>query len=141
MVARDLPPVTDQTVFCEMTEEQGKIYEEEKSAVRNLIMDSMGQSGTGKTAIIVLQGLMKLRQISNHPLMADEEYSGGSGKFETVLSDIENVVTEGHKILVFSSFVRHLKLFAEALDKKNIRIFNAYRSQHKQGKDCKQFSE
>jgi SNF2 family DNA or RNA helicase len=65
---------------------------------------------------------MKLRQISNHPLMADEEYSGGSGKFETVLSDIENVVTEGHKILVFSSFVRHLKLFAEALDRKNIRF-------------------
>ena len=122
MVARDLPPVTDQTVFCEMTEEQGKIYEEERSVVRNLIMDSMGQSGTGNKAIIVLQGLMKLRQISNHPLMADEEYSGGSGKFETVLSDIENVVTEGHKILVFSSFVRHLKLFAEALDRKNIRF-------------------
>jgi SNF2 family DNA or RNA helicase len=120
MVASDLPPITDQTVFCEMTEEQGRIYEEEKSVVRNLIMESMGQSGTGNKSIIVLQGLMKLRQISNHPLIADEEYSGGSGKFETVLSDIENVVTEGHKILVFSSFVMHLKLFAEALDKKNI---------------------
>lgn len=120
MVARDLPPVTDQTVFCEMTEEQKRIYEEEKSAVRNLIMDSMGDSGKGKTAIIVLQGLMKLRQISNHPLITDEEYSGGSGKFETVLSDIENVVNEGHKILIFSSFVRHLNLFAEALNGKNI---------------------
>ena len=72
--------------------------------------------------MVVLQGLMKLRQISNHPSMAYDDYQAGSGKFDTVLSDIENVVTEGHKILVFSSFVRHLKLFAEALDKKNIRF-------------------
>jgi SNF2 family DNA or RNA helicase len=120
MVARDLPPVTDQTVFCEMTEEQKRIYEEEKSAIRNLIMDNMGDSGKGKSSIIVLQGLMKLRQISNHPLITDEEYSGGSGKFETVLNDIENVVNEGHKILIFSSFVRHLNIFAEALNGMNI---------------------
>jgi len=120
MVARDLPPVTDQTVFCEMTEDQKGIYEEEKSAIRNLIMDNMGDSGKGKSSIIVLQGLMKLRQISNHPLITDEEYSGGSGKFETVLNDIENVVNEGHKILIFSSFVRHLNIFAEALNGMNI---------------------
>lgn len=122
MVALDLPPVTDQTVFCEMTEEQGKIYEEEKSAVRNLIMNGMGQKETGKTAIIILQGLLKLRQISNHPLIADEDYQGGSGKFQTVISDIENVVNEGHKILVFSSFVMHLQLFSEVLETKNIRF-------------------
>lgn len=122
MVTPDLPPVTEQTVFCEMTEEQGKIYEEEKSAVRNLIMSGTGQKETAKTAIIVLQGLMKLRQISNHPLIADEDYKGSSGKFETVLSNIENVVNEGHKILVFSSFVMHLKLFSEALEERNTRF-------------------
>ena len=95
-------------------------YEKEKSSVRNLIMDSMEKNEKGGMAIIVLQGLMKLRQISNHPSMSDEEYQGGSGKFEAVISDIENVVTEGHKILVFSSFVRHLKLFADALDTRRI---------------------
>ena len=120
MVARDLPPVTEQTVYCEMTEDQNKIYEEEKSAVRNTLMSSINESGKEKSSIMVLQGLMKLRQISNHPVIADEEYTGGSGKFETVLNDIENVVYEGHKILVFSSFVKHLKLFATSLEEKNI---------------------
>jgi len=105
-----------------MTEEQARIYESEKSAVRNLIMEGLGEKEKGKRAIIVLQGLMKLRQISNHPIIADEEYTGGSGKFETVLNDIENVVNEGHKILVFSSFVMHLKLFEETLKKKEIRF-------------------
>lgn len=120
MVARDLPPVTDQTVYCEMTDEQAKLYDEEKSAVRNSILKNIAAEGIEKSAIIVLQGLMRLRQISNHPVMAFEDYTSGSGKFETVLQDIESVISEGHKILVFSSFVRHLDLFATELSKKRI---------------------
>ena len=41
MVASDLPPVTEQTVFCDMTEEQYKLYDEEKSSVRNSIFKSI----------------------------------------------------------------------------------------------------
>jgi SNF2 family DNA or RNA helicase len=120
MVARDLPPISEQTVYCDMTDEQEKLYEEEKSAVRNSILKNIAASGIEKSAIVVLQGLMKLRQISNHPVMANDEYSADSGKFETVLQDIHSVISEGHKILVFSSFVRHLELFAAELDKKRI---------------------
>jgi SNF2 family DNA or RNA helicase len=120
MVAHDLPPVTEQTVFCEMTEEQLKLYDEEKSLVRNSILKNIETSGLEKSAIMVLQGLMKLRQLSNHPVMAYEDYMHGSGKFETVLQDMESVISEGHKILVFSSFVRHLDLYAEELKKKRI---------------------
>jgi SNF2 family DNA or RNA helicase len=121
MVASDLPPLTEHTVYCDMTEEQFKIYDEEKSAVRNSIINSIESEGVEKSAIVVLQGLMKLRQIANHPLMTFEEYTSGSGKFETVLQDIESVTSEGHKILVFSSFVKHLNLYAEALKDKNLR--------------------
>jgi len=121
MVARDLPPVTEQTVFCDMTEEQFKIYDEEKSLVRNSILKNMESNGLEKSAILVLQGLMKLRQISNHPVMAYDDYVSGSGKFETVLQDIDSVISEGHKILIFSSFVKHLELFAAELKNKRIR--------------------
>jgi SNF2 family DNA or RNA helicase len=122
MVARDLPPVTEQTVFCDMTDEQNKLYEEEKSSVRNSILKSIASTGIEKSAIVVLQGLMKLRQLSNHPVMAYDDYVSGSGKFETVLQDMESVISEGHKILVFSSFVKHLDLYAEELKKKRIRF-------------------
>lgn len=122
MVARDLPPVTEQTVFCDMTDEQFKAYDEEKSSVRNSILKSIASTGLEKSAIVVLQGLMKLRQLSNHPVMAYEDYASGSGKFETVLQDMESVISEGHKILVFSSFVKHLTLYAEELRKKRIRF-------------------
>jgi superfamily II DNA or RNA helicase len=122
MVAQDLPPVTEQTVYCDMTEEQNKLYDEEKSSVRNSILKSIESTGLEKSAIVVLQGLMKLRQISNHPVMAYDDYSSGSGKFETVLQDMESVISEGHKILVFSSFVKHLNLYAAELNKKRIRF-------------------
>ncbi len=122
MVARDLPPVTEQTVFCDMTEEQNKLYDEEKSSVRNSILKSIASTGIEKSAIVVLQGLMKLRQLSNHPVMAYDDYTSGSGKFETVLQDMESVISEGHKILVFSSFVKHLDLYANELKKKRIRF-------------------
>jgi SNF2 family DNA or RNA helicase len=120
MVANDLPPVSEQTVFCDMTDEQAKIYDEEKSAVRNIILKSMGDPRSQESSIALLQGLMRLRQISNHPVMVHESYSADSGKFETVLQNIESVLSEGHKILIFSSFVKHLNLFAEALAKKRI---------------------
>jgi SNF2 family DNA or RNA helicase len=122
MVAKDLPPITEQTVFCDMTEEQAKVYEQEKSIVRNSILENIESLGIEKSAILVLQGLMKLRQISNHPVMAYEDYANGSGKFETVLQSIENVISEGHKILVFSSFVKHLELYADVFRKKRIRF-------------------
>jgi SNF2 family DNA or RNA helicase len=122
MVAKDLPSVTEQTVFCDMTEEQAKLYDEEKSAVRNSILKNIESSGLEKSAIVVLQGLMKLRQISNHPVMAYEDYACGSGKFETVIQNMESVVSEGHKILVFSSFVKHLDLYAEVFRKNRTRF-------------------
>jgi SNF2 family DNA or RNA helicase len=122
MVARDLPPVSEQTVFCDMSDDQFKLYDEEKSSVRNSILKSISSTGSEKSAIIVLQGLLKLRQLANHPVLANEEYAYGSGKFETVLQDMESVISEGHKILVFSSFVKHLDLYAEELSKKRIRF-------------------
>lgn len=119
-VARDLPPVTEQTVYCDMTDEQQKLYEEEKSAIRNTILGNIENIGHDKTAIVVLQGLMKLRLISNHPVLSEPEFSDQSGKFETVIQDVENVVAEGHKILIFSSFVKHLDLFASHFSERGL---------------------
>jgi len=120
MVAADLPPLTEQTVLCDMTDEQAELYEREKSAVRNAIMQEMETADSEKSSIIVLQGLMKLRQISNHPALIREDYTGSSGKFDTVTRDVENIIAGNHKILIFSSFVKHLNLFAGYMSDNNI---------------------
>jgi len=122
MVASDLPSVSEHTVYCDMTEEQTEIYEREKSVVRNTIMRKMEAPDNEKSVILILRGLMKLRQISNHPSLIIEEYTGGSGKFETVIRDLENIIAENHKILIFSSFVKHLSLYSDYLSKNEINF-------------------
>ncbi len=138
-VAADLPPMMENTVFCDMSEDQFKRYEEEKSLVRNSILENAVKIGEEKSALIVLQGLMKLRQISNHPLLADPDYKSDSGKFDNVLHDIEAVISEGHKILVFSSFVRHLDLFAREFETRALKYSMLTGSSTNRGKIVEEF--
>ena len=118
-VAKDLPPLMEQVIFCEMAEGQQKTYEREKSVIRNSILDSIDENGVNKSAMIVLQGLTKLRQLANHPKLLSEEKESESGKFEEIFLMLENLVAEKHKVLIFSSFVKHLELLKEQIEKNN----------------------
>jgi superfamily II DNA or RNA helicase len=119
-VATELPEKIENLSYCRMTEEQQSCYEETKSYYRNKILQSIEEHGTASTQFMLLQGLTKLRQIANHPRMADECYEAESGKLREVVRMIRNVVSEGHKVLVFSQFVKHLEIVREALDDKQI---------------------
>ena len=54
--------------------------------------------------------------MANHPRLADPEYQSGSGKFEEIIRIAQTLREEGHKTLVFSSFVKHLQLVAKQFD-------------------------
>jgi SNF2 family DNA or RNA helicase len=71
--------------------------------------------------MVVLGALTRLRQIANHPAMLEDHDDKDSGKFIEVYRDIESVVSEGHKVLMFSSFVKHLELFRSKLETDGIR--------------------
>jgi SNF2 family DNA or RNA helicase len=112
-VAPELPPVTETAVFCSMTEEQQSIYDAEKSKIRNSLMEKLDSDGVRKSSVMVLKALMLLRQIANHPRMTDSSSDAGSGKFTEVTESLATVLAENHKGLIFSSFVRHLRLVEE----------------------------
>ncbi|GAB2721796.1 hypothetical protein GCM10011495_34350 [Hymenobacter frigidus] len=119
-VAKELPAKTEQLSYCQMTEEQAHAYEETKSFYRNKILRNLDEHGPASTQFLLLQGLTRLRQIANHPRLADETYTHESGKLREVLRMIRNVVAEGHKVLVFSQFVQHLALVRAALDERQL---------------------
>jgi SNF2 family DNA or RNA helicase len=119
-VARELPSLTQQVIYCEMSESQQAFYETEKSKARNLILDNIRQQGIEKSSFMILQSLTKLRQAANHPALISEHYSEDSGKQDVVLDNIRNLIAEGHKALIFSSFVKHLDLFTSYCDDRNI---------------------
>ena len=69
----------------------------------------------------ILEGLMKLRQICLSPKLIDPEYSQTSSKMELLLMEAEKVIAEGHKVLIFSSFVKMLSLVKEEFNKKGLK--------------------
>lgn len=115
-VARDLPPLTESIMYCPMTPEQQRAYEREKSIVRNSIMDSIEANGVSNSSIVILQGLTRLRQLSNHPLMVKDIGDVGSGKFSEIFLALSNILAEDHKVLIFSSFVTHLELLKQQIE-------------------------
>ena len=119
-VAKDLPEKIETVQYCQMTEEQEKIYEETKSYIRNQLINEIGQTKVNKSNILVLQGLNKLRQIANNPKMVDIEFAGESWKDNDVMFKLMDVAKEGYKTLVFSQYVKHLSLIRAKLDAANI---------------------
>jgi len=116
-VAPELPSLTEQVYYCEMTDEQAELYEKEKSAVRSHLINELEKKGLAGSSFVILQAMTRLRQLSNHPALLHFE-AVGSGKFDQVLLNLENLLAENHKVLIFSSFVTHLKLFKAEFEKR-----------------------
>lgn len=115
MVAKDLPELNTRVFFSEMSVEQKRLYEKEKSAVRNYLFDHYAPHDLGYNNIVI-RALTKLRQIANHPALIFEEYNKRSGKFDDIFEQLDVVVRGNHKVLIFSSFVQHLALFRQKLE-------------------------
>lgn len=110
-VAKDLPELTETLRICVMTEEHQRFYEEKKSQIRNLILEQVEKQGMNKARFFILGSLMRLRLIANHPSLVEPDYPFDSGKFTEVCASIENLMAEGHKVLIFSQFVKHLNVY------------------------------
>lgn len=112
-VAPELPSLTEEVLFCDMTDEQKDIYQKEKNSLRNLLLEDNTRKSS-RNSLTVLNGIMLLRQLACHPLMVNPDFTGTSGKLEEIISTYETLRSEGHKVLIFSSFVKHLDIIAAA---------------------------
>ena len=115
-VAKDLPDKTETVLFCEMDDEQRRIYDAYRNDYRSKIMGTIEEQGIHKSQLTILQGLMKLRQICDSPaiLNEDEKFPNHSIKLEELAREItENI--GNHKALIFSQFLGMLALIREKL--------------------------
>ena len=115
-VAKDLPEKTEQIIYCQMTDEQAEAYETTKSYYRNEILKSVSEIGMSRSHFTLLKGLTRLRQIANHPILANKDYEFGSGKFDEVIARANTAKAEGHKVLMFSQFVKQLDIYRNNFD-------------------------
>ena len=119
-VLKDLPAKTEQTLFCDMLPGQRKKYDELKHYYQVKLKKKVETEGIGKTKIHVLEALLRLRQAACDPRLLDQDAKPGA-KLELVQQQIESVVAEGHKVLVFSQFTSFLSLIRERFDAAGIK--------------------
>jgi SNF2 family DNA or RNA helicase len=119
-VATDLPEKIINVKYSDMTAAQEEVYEEVKNYYREKIISDIQSTGRNNQQFTLLRGLTQLRQIANHPKLVRDDYEGDSGKLEDVTYMLQSTISEGHKVLVFSQFVRHLAIVKEYLEKEGI---------------------
>ncbi|MDN5752006.1 MAG: DEAD/DEAH box helicase [Nitrosospira sp.] len=103
-IISDLPDKIEQNQYCELTREQTALYE---SVVREALRVIDGESDTFKRQGLVLQMIMALKQICNHPAQYLKKGDAGanlSGKAELFLDLLEPLFATHEKVLVFTQF-------------------------------------
>jgi len=118
-VLKELPEKTIIVQKCFMTESQIEFYRQTRNNYRDRFLEEKNKNNN-VSPILLLEGLLRLRQIANHPVLVDNTFDQTSGKFETVTQMLEDIVQSGDKVLVFSSFVEHLKLYKTYLNERKI---------------------
>jgi len=119
-VAPELPPRSERILYCDMEPAQRKLYNRTRDLYRGVLLGMLEEQGLNESRMKILEGLLRLRQIANHPQLVDEKAPNASGKFELLLDTMDTLQAEGHKALIFSQFVQMLSLLRRDIDGRQI---------------------
>jgi SNF2 family DNA or RNA helicase len=120
-VASELPEKLEQTIYCEMGDEQQRLYNELRDHYRDSLLGIIEDQGLAKSRMHVLEALLRLRQVACHPALLNKSaFDDASAKLDVLIPHIEELIEEGHKTLVFSQFTSMLAIVRQHLDKKGI---------------------
>ena len=121
-VLSELPPKVEQTLYCDLDKRQRKLYDELRDHYRGSLLKRIEADGINRAKIQVLEALLRLRQAAIHPGLIDKRRAGEpSAKLDMLLPQLEQVLDEGYKTLVFSQFTSMLAILRDRLDAAGVR--------------------
>ncbi len=116
-VAKELPPKTEILLHAKMSDEQDTFYREVLERERIGVMDLLGSRGLERSRVSILAAITRLRQAACAPALVGGE-NISSSKLDMFLDLVDELIMEGHRALVFSSFTKFLAVVQEALDER-----------------------
>ena len=119
-VAQELPPRVEEDIVCELEGDQRRLYDAELKRARQLVLGVKDKRGFDAQRFNILQSLLRLRQICCHPSLLGADYARESAKVGALFEQIETILEEGHKVLIFSQFVSMLELLARELTERGV---------------------
>ncbi len=122
-VAPDLPARTEILRSVDLDGRQRDLYETLRLAQEARVQAAVSEHGLGQSGIIVLDALLKLRQVCCDPRLVKLDAAKGileSAKLEHLLELLEELISEDRRVLVFSQFTEMLDLISAALKRLQI---------------------
>jgi SNF2 family DNA or RNA helicase len=123
-VAKDLPPKTEIVHTVELDPAQTDLYETIRAAMDSRVREAISHQGLERSQIIVLDALLKLRQVCCHPQLLKTDTAKKltvSAKTAYLMEDLlPELVDEGHRVLIFSQFTEMLAIIEAELKKAGI---------------------
>lgn len=119
-VLTELPEKTITVLKNEMEENQEKLYLSYLAQAKQEVAEQINHQGFERSQIKILAALTRLRQICCHPGLFLDNYEGSSSKLEQCMEIVEEAVSSGHKILLFSTYTSMFSLLAKELKQRNI---------------------
>jgi hypothetical protein len=121
-VASELPEKTEIVQRVELVGAQRDLYEAVRLAMHRRVRTEIEQRGLARSQIIILDALLKLRQVCCDPRLLPKpmQRSADSVKLDHLLQLLPPMIEEGRRILIFSQFTSMLDLIARALDARAI---------------------
>ncbi|MFB4392901.1 MULTISPECIES: SNF2-related protein [unclassified Pseudomonas] len=124
-VARELPPKTEMVHWVELSDAQRDTYEAVRVAMDKKVRDEIARNGAARSQIVILDALLKLRQVCCDLRLVKGSEAKGSfadkGKLGSLLEMLDELLSEGRKVLLFSQFTSMLALIEAELEKRGIR--------------------
>jgi SNF2 family DNA or RNA helicase len=121
-VAGELPPKTEQTLYCDLEPRERKLYNELRDYYRARLLKNADGESMSKIKFQALEALLRLRQAACHPGLIDKKKTAEpSAKIDTLVAQLDQVIDEGHKVLVFSQFTSLLAILRQRLDGAAVR--------------------
>ncbi|EKT4450369.1 DEAD/DEAH box helicase [Pseudomonas putida] len=124
-VATELPAKTEMVHWVELSDAQRDTYEAVRVAMDQKVRDEIARNGAARSQIVILDALLKLRQVCCDLRLVKGVESHGNqadkGKLGALLEMLEELLSEGRRVLLFSQFTSMLALIEQELQKRKIR--------------------
>ena len=122
-VAKDLPDRIEEDLLCEIEGEQKTLYRAELKHAQQMLLRIKTQKEFAEERFHFLTSLLRLRQICCHPKLVKGDSTAPSAKTEALIEQLEPIMEEGHKVLVFSQFVEMLALLQPPITERQWPMF------------------
>ncbi len=124
-VARELPAKSEMVHWVDLSDAQRDTYETVRVAMDKKVRDEIARNGASRSQIVILDALLKLRQVCcDLRLVKGVEAKGNQadkGKLGSLMEMLEELLSEGRRVLLFSQFTSMLALIEQELEKRDIR--------------------